>query len=93
MAVEKLLQLGKHRAVMTLMDDPTPEPALPVVRVAVAARVAHDIRAMKKVTAAVLGELNHPECHSGFDIRFDWVTNYAVNDKLEVIAQPPRAWM
>ena len=91
MASEKLLQLGRHRAIMTVLDDPTPEPALPVVRVAVEARVAHNIKAMQKVTAAVLGELNHPGCHSGFDIRFDIVSHYAVTEKLDVIAQPPRA--
>lgn len=90
MASERLLELGRHRAIMTVLD-PTPEPALPVVRVAVEARVAGDIKAIKKVTAAVMGELNHPGCHSGYDLRFDIVSNYAVNEKLEVIAQPPRA--
>lgn len=90
MAHEKALHIGGQRVVMRVAD-PTPEPALPVVSIAVEGRVANDIRAMRKVTAAVLAELNHPNCHSGFDLRFDWVTNYAVNEKLEVIAQPPRA--
>ncbi len=90
MAHEKALQIGGQRVVMRVAD-PTPEPALPVVNIAVEGRVAGDLKAMRKVTAAVLAELNHPNCHSGYDLRFDWVTNYAVNEKLEVIPQPPRA--
>ena len=66
--------------------DPTPEPARQIVRVKVPARIANNLASMEKITATVLNELGHPECHSNFDIRFDIISQYTVNKELDVIA-------
>lgn len=55
-----------------------------LVRVTVPARVAYDLGSMQKVTASVLGKLGCEACHSGFDIRFDVVREFIVDEKLGV---------
>lgn len=54
------------------------------VRVRIPARVAFDLKSMQKVTASVLGQLGCEACHSGFDIRFDVVREFIVDEQLEV---------
>jgi hypothetical protein len=49
------------------------------VRVSVPASVARDLDVMAKVTKEVLGRLGCPNCHSGFDIRFDIEREFFVN--------------
>jgi hypothetical protein len=55
-----------------------------VVRVTIPAKVAHDLSSMQKVTASVLGKLGCEACHSGFDIRYDVVREFVVDEKLGV---------
>lgn len=62
----------------------------PIVYVKVPAKVAYDIRAMNKVTAAILDRLGCPECHSGHDIRWDVVHDFIVNEKLDVLPDVAR---
>jgi hypothetical protein len=56
------------------------------VRVRIPAQVAHDLKAMQRVTASVLGQLGCEACHSGFDIRYDVVREFVVNEQLDVKA-------
>ncbi len=62
----------------------------PVVHVSVPAKVAYDLKAMNKVTAAVLDRLGCSECHSALDIRYDFVRDFFVNEKLEVLSDVTR---
>ena len=62
----------------------------PIVYVKVPAKVAYDLKAMNKVTAAVLDKLGCGECHSAHDIRWDIVRDFIVNEKLEVLADTAR---
>ena len=55
-----------------------------LVRVTVPFKVAHDLQSMHRVTAQVLGQLGCEGCHSGFDIRYDVVRDFIVNEQLEV---------
>ena len=57
----------------------------PIVYVKVPAKVAYDLKAMNKVTAAILDRLGCPECHSGHDIRWDVVREFFINEKLDVM--------
>jgi hypothetical protein len=47
-----------------------------VIHVVVPARVAYDLDSMNKVTKEVLNDLGCPGCHSGFDLRFDFETQF-----------------
>jgi len=49
------------------------------VRVTVPASIARDLDRMAVVTKDVLGRLGCPQCHSGFDIRFDIEREFFVN--------------
>lgn len=60
---------------------PTPERA---VRVTIPAEVAYDLKRMTLVTEAVLGRLGCPECHSGWDLRFDIERRFLVDGSLNV---------
>jgi hypothetical protein len=55
-----------------------------LVRVTIPAKVANDLASMQKVTASVLGKLGCEACHSGFDIRYDVVREFIVDEKLGV---------
>lgn len=57
-----------------------------LVRVSIPAKVAFDLKGMQRVTAQVLGQLGCEACHSGFDIRFDVVRDFVVDEKLGVRA-------
>lgn len=57
------------------------------IRITVPASVAFDLRRMNKVTEIVLGRLGCPECHSGFDLRFDLERQFIFNEKVELINQ------
>jgi len=54
------------------------------VRVTIPAKVANDLKSMQRITASVLGQLGCEGCHSGFDIRYDVVREFVVNEQLEV---------
>lgn len=54
------------------------------VRVSVPAKVAFDLGNMERVTRSILDRLGCPQCHSGFDIRFDMLRDFRVNESLEV---------
>lgn len=54
------------------------------VSIRVPMKVAYDLKALNRVTESILGRLGCPECHSGFDLRFDWIDEFIVDDKLNV---------
>ena len=60
---------------------PTPERA---VRVSLPAKVAFNLQSFQKVQASILDRLGCPACCSGWDIRFDIVRSFSVNDKLKI---------
>lgn len=55
-----------------------------VVKVIVPAKVAFNLDSMQKVTANVLDQLGCPECHSGFDIRFDIERRFVFDQQLRI---------
>ena len=55
---------------MFLAAGPSPEPWLRPVTVAIPDKVSRDIKALTRVTAAVLNKLGCGQCCSGFDIMF-----------------------
>ncbi|HEX2222912.1 MAG TPA: hypothetical protein VHN15_01755 [Thermoanaerobaculia bacterium] len=57
-----------------------------LVRVSIPAKVAFDLKSIQRVTAQVLGQLGCENCHSGYDIRFDVVRDFIVDEKLGVRA-------
>lgn len=57
-----------------------------VVRVKIPVRIANDLKSMQQVTASVLGQLGCEACHSGFDIRYDVVREFIVDENLGVKA-------
>jgi hypothetical protein len=57
-----------------------------LVRVSIPAKVAFDLKSIQRVTAQVLGQLGCEACHSGYDIRFDVVRDFIVDEKLGVRA-------
>ena len=68
---------------------PKPEPPqLPVIRIRVPARMAYDLDSMTKITANMVKELGCEPCHSGYDIRFEMISRYTINKKLDVVPVP-----
>lgn len=57
-----------------------------LVRVSIPAKVAFDLKSIQRVTAQVLGQLGCEACHSGYDIRFDVVRDFIVDENLGVRA-------
>ena len=57
---------------------PDPPMKLPIIRITVSARVAYDLDSMTKITANMMKELGCEPCHSGYDIRFELASQYAV---------------
>lgn len=54
------------------------------VRVSVPAKVAFNLGNMQEVTASILERLGCPECHSGWDIRFDIERQFLVDENLNI---------
>lgn len=54
------------------------------VRVTVPVKVAFDLGRMQEVTESVLDRLGCPQCHSGWDIRFDMERNFVVDENLNI---------
>jgi hypothetical protein len=52
-----------------------------VVRVTIPVSLFHNLEAMHKVTRQVLGQLGCEACHSGFDIRYDVIRQFVVDEK------------
>jgi hypothetical protein len=52
----------------------------PVVRVTIPAAIFHKLDAMNSVTRKVLGQLGCEACHSGFDIRYDVIREFIVDE-------------
>ena len=63
--------------------DPDGLPAK-LVQVSVPAKLAYDLPSMQKVTARVLDQLGCPNCHSGFDIRFDIERRFIFDNDLNI---------
>lgn len=55
-----------------------------LVQVSVPAKLAYNLDSMQKVTARVLDQLGCPECHSGFDIRFDIERRFIFDNDLNI---------
>lgn len=55
-----------------------------VVHVTIPAKVAFDLKRMEKVTARVLEQLGHDQCHSGWDIRFAVENRFVFDEKLKM---------
>lgn len=66
---------------------PTPQPS--IVRVAIPAKVAYNLKSMQKVTAEILDRLGCPACHSGHDIRFELIRDFLVDEELRVTPIAP----
>ena len=69
-------------AVKRLASGPNPEPA---IQVRIPARVAYNRDAMQKATGIVLDRLGCPQCHSGWDIRFEIERNFVFDEQLNLI--------
>lgn len=54
------------------------------VRVTLPRRIAFDLKSIQEIQRSVLGRLGCPECCSGFDIRFDVATHFAVDKQLKL---------
>jgi len=54
------------------------------IRVQVPSSVAFDLPRLQKVQASILDKLGCAGCCSGFDIRYDILRNFAVDEKLDV---------
>lgn len=55
-----------------------------VVHVTVPAEVAFNLDKFQKVQADIFGRLGHPNCYSGWDVRWDLVRQFAVDRDLNV---------
>jgi len=51
------------------------------VHVTIPASLFHNLEAMQRVTKQVLGQLGCEACHSGFDIRYDVVRQFVVDER------------
>lgn len=60
---------------------PTPERT---VKVSIPPQVAYDLKAFQKVQASILDRLGCGACCSGWDIRYDIIRSYLVDEKLKV---------
>jgi hypothetical protein len=54
------------------------------VRVTIPGKIAYDLNAFQRVQATILDKLGCTACCSGWDIRFDIVKEFAVDEKLNV---------
>jgi hypothetical protein len=85
----KLTNLNHGGNIMSKADKSTiaigtwPTPERPV-RVTVPAKIAYDLNAFQRAQATILDKLGCPACCSGWDIRFDIVKDFAVDEKLNV---------
>jgi hypothetical protein len=59
--------------------NPQPLPPGERVRIFVSRDVAYDQAKMQKITAAVLGKLGHPACHSGWTLDFVMLQDFVIN--------------
>jgi hypothetical protein len=64
---------------------PTPERT---IQVSIPPQVAYDLKDFQKVQASILDRLGCPACCSGWDIRYDIIRSFAVDDKLKVREVP-----
>jgi hypothetical protein len=58
-----------------------------VISVAVPAAAYYNLDRLQEIQRTVLGKLGHVACVSGWDIRFDMLRQFVVNEKLEVLPQ------
>ena len=87
MATKKKRPTGRKLAVSL----PAPEDR--VVHVRIPRSVAFDLRRFQRVQIDILGRLGCQACCSGFDIRWDFVRGFAVDEKLgvtELVVGKPR---
>jgi hypothetical protein len=54
------------------------------VRVTLPAKVAYDLKAVQKVQASILDRLGCTACCSGWDIRFDIIRSFIVDEQLNL---------
>jgi hypothetical protein len=71
----------EQRAAAAIGTWPTPErPA----RVSIPAKVAFDLKTFQKVQASILDRLGCPACCSGWDIRWDTLQSFRVDERLDI---------
>jgi len=56
------------------------------VRVTIPASLFHNLEGMQRVTKQILGQLGCEACHSGFDIRYDVVRQFVVDEKGQLMS-------
>ncbi len=56
----------------------------PTVRVQLPAKIANDYEKFVEVQRSIFDRLGHLACLSGFDIRWDIVSQYQVDEKLNI---------
>ncbi|NKB33135.1 MAG: hypothetical protein GKR91_08560 [Pseudomonadales bacterium] len=71
-------QFSKSVAIDTV---PLPER---VVQVTIPHSVAINLKAFQKAQASILDKLGCPACCSGFDIRFDTIRSFSVDNELNI---------
>jgi len=54
------------------------------IHVSIPAAVANDLKSFQKVQASILDRLGCMACCSGFDIRFDVIRSFSVDEKLNI---------
>lgn len=57
---------------------------LQTIHIRVPASATNNMNSMQKITENVLGKLGCPNCHSGFDLRFDIERIFVFNENLEL---------
>ena len=64
---------------------PTPERA---IKVSIPPQVAYDLKSFQQAQASILDRLGCSACCSGWDIRYDIIREFAVDEKLKVHDMP-----
>ena len=75
-------QKATRKASVSIGTWPTPEQR--VVRVTLPRSVAFDLRKFQRVQGSILDRLGCQACCSGFDIRWDFVRDFYVDEQLNI---------
>ena len=51
-----------------------------VIQVSIPAKIAFDLGRLQEIQKDILGRLGHPNCYSGFDLRFDLERQFHVDE-------------
>lgn len=78
------MAIKKKRSAARKAAGSLPAPEDRVVHVRIPRNVAFDLRRFQRVQTDILGRLGCQACCSGFDIRWDFVRGFAVDEKLGI---------